>query len=107
MSYIISIKSFKAKLYYNYNIMPEDITNFHCKTCNKYYSSYQSLWIHNKKFHHTNVNDNVTDVKVGVKDIVKDNKKCERKYICDMCQKEFSCRQSKYEHKKMYVKKNT
>jgi hypothetical protein len=31
--------------------MTEVITDFHCKTCKKYYSSYQSLWIHNKKFH--------------------------------------------------------
>ena len=26
---------------------------FSCKVCNKYYSSYKSLWNHNKKFHNT------------------------------------------------------
>jgi len=25
---------------------------FPCKVCNKDYSSYKSLWNHNKKFHH-------------------------------------------------------
>jgi len=31
--------------------MKKDLTNFVCKICNKTYSSYQSLWNHNKKFH--------------------------------------------------------
>ena len=26
---------------------------YKCNICNKLYSSYQSLWIHNKKFHTT------------------------------------------------------
>jgi hypothetical protein len=28
---------------------------YECKICSKDYSSYQSLWNHNKKFHNTNV----------------------------------------------------
>ena len=31
--------------------MKKDIINFYCKVCKKDYASYQSLWIHNKKFH--------------------------------------------------------
>jgi len=31
---------------------------FHCKTCNKYYKSYQSLW-HHKKRYHVNVSPNI------------------------------------------------
>lgn len=28
--------------------------HYRCNICNKDYSSYQSLWIHNKKFHNNN-----------------------------------------------------
>ena len=37
--------------------MDKVISDFKCKKCNKKYASYQSLWIHNKKFH-TNINKN-------------------------------------------------
>ena len=30
--------------------------DYPCKICNKFYSSYKSLWNHNKKFHTTNNN---------------------------------------------------
>jgi len=37
------------------NDTTNDITNiknnYYCKICQSYYSSYQSLWIHNKKYH--------------------------------------------------------
>jgi hypothetical protein len=36
--------------------MNKVITKYKCNNCNKYYSSYQSLWIHNKKFHNTQLN---------------------------------------------------
>ncbi len=57
-SMIHQIKDFKNMSIKNlYSIMTEVITDFHCKTCKKYYSSYQSLWIHNKKFHNSSSND--------------------------------------------------
>ena len=31
---------------------------YKCKICNKQYSSYQSLWIHNKKYHSIKFNNN-------------------------------------------------
>ena len=34
--------------------MSKVISQFVCKICNKQYASYQSLWIHNKKFHKLN-----------------------------------------------------
>ena len=35
---------------------------YKCNICNKQYSSYQSLWIHNKKYHTTkNKNDSHSD----------------------------------------------
>jgi len=30
------------------------VINYYCKICKSYYSSYQSLWIHNKKYHINN-----------------------------------------------------
>ena len=35
--------------------MKKDLSDFVCKICNKSYSSYQSLWNHNKKFHKMDV----------------------------------------------------
>ena len=38
---------------------------YRCNICNKDYSSYQSLWIHNKKFHNiivTNMTPTVTNM---------------------------------------------
>ena len=34
--------------------MSKVIGDYRCNICDKKYSSYQSLWIHNKKFHTTN-----------------------------------------------------
>ena len=34
--------------------MSKVIADYRCKICEKNYSSYQSLWIHNKKFHPLN-----------------------------------------------------
>ena len=59
--------------------------NYCCIICNKYYSSYQSLWIHNKKFHKENVK------------IVKENVKS---LTCDFCNKIFNNRPAKSIHKK-------
>ncbi len=84
---------------------------YRCNICNKNYSSYQSLWIHNKKFH----SDEIQTCKGSVKDQRKGTVK-ERKgkkklnentiYFCEYCNKSFSCRQSKYEHKKNVCKKD-
>mgnify|MGYP000926487724 FL=1 len=74
--------------------MKKDLSDFVCKICNKSYSSYQSLWNHNNKFHNTSVKENVKVVKENVKDVK------ESKYRCNICNKQFSCRQSKYEHQK-------
>ena len=55
-----------------------------CIICNKLYSSYQSLWIHNKKFH-------VTNVQKCTSSIIKS-------YICKYCLKNYSSRQNKWNH---------
>jgi len=66
---------------------------YKCKICNKLYSSYQSLWIHNKKFH--NPCDNLVqtfDNKVEIK--------CKHSNICKYCKKQFSHRNSRWKHEK-------
>ena len=52
-------------------------TDHFCNKCNKYFSSNNSLWEHNKKFHKNN-----------------------NKLKCDYCNKEFSFRQGKHVHMK-------
>ncbi len=54
---------------------------YKCNNCNKIYSSYQSLWIHNKKFHSQASHQN--DQKM---------------YECSICKKILSCKQSKWRH---------
>jgi len=48
--------------------------NYYCKICQSYYSSYQSLWIHNKKYHTHN---------------------------CEKCKKKFDNLQNKLTHQKI------
>ena len=70
-----------------------------CKICNKDYSSYKSLWNHNKKFHNTNVEiveKNVEIVEKNV-EIVEKNKSL----ICEFCNKLFNLRSTKSHHKKI------
>jgi hypothetical protein len=56
--------------------------DFNCKSCNKKYGSYQSLWNHNKKFHN---NQNIND----------------HQYNCKNCNKKLSSRQSRWRHLKI------
>ena len=89
--------------------MKKSLIKFICKTCNKEYSSYQSLWNHNKKFHvntnvnnvNTNVNTNVNNVNTNVNNNVNNVNKT---YNCLYCNKIFLFRQSKYLHEKKYCK---
>ena len=69
---------------------------FECKTCNKNYKSYNSLGNHNRKFHQS-------IVKTKSKGLVKESK---GNNICNICNKIFSCKQSKYEHIKNKVCNN-
>jgi hypothetical protein len=73
-----------------------------CNICNKQYSSYKSLWNHNKEFHKNNVNNvnnNVNDVKENVKN-VKENVKIVKSLTCELCNKIFNNRPAKSIHKK-------
>ena len=70
-----------------------------CNICNKKYASYQSLWIHNKKFHllnnnHIDSHDSHTDSHFY------DKKNIKKEYRCKKCNKNFSCNQNKWRHEK-------
>lgn len=86
---------------------------YKCIICNKQYSSYQSLWIHNKKFHtnkstiksvnYTIKSDNST---IKIDNNISDNKKI---YNCRKCQKIYYHKQSRWSHEKKcdYVENKT
>jgi hypothetical protein len=67
-----------------------------CIECNKVYSSYQSLWIHNKKYHIKTVPNGIHIVSDGIQkvDITK------KIYKCKKCEKEYNNKTSKYRHQK-------
>ena len=72
----------------------EIIDNHKCNICNKSYSSYSSLWNHNKNIHKNNIihnNKNTTFCKQN------DNI---NNLICNYCNKIFSHRNSKWVHEK-------
>ena len=78
---------------------------YKCKHCNKYYSSYQSRCNHIRKYHKTNVNDdvNVSQIPVNVlslKTVTTHNEE-ETKYKCIKCNKPFKFRQGKWAHEKI------
>ncbi len=84
---------------------PLNINGYHrCDTCNKEYSSYKSLWNHNKKFHSTKQDlDKKNQEKTFYsKGIVKNEQ--DKQYFCKFCNKSFSYKQSKYDHQKNYCK---
>jgi hypothetical protein len=79
-------------------------TEFLCNICNKFYASQSSLCHHNKKFHTSNVRDNVRDVRANVEDVranVENNKNILQ---CEYCNKIFSSRSTKSEHKRKACK---
>ena len=86
--------------------MTEVITDFHCKTCKKYYSSYQSLWIHNKKFHtsHCWVIKGVSSVSNGTSTVVNDTSVVkDMKYSCKFCNRLFNDCSNKCKHEKILI----
>ena len=77
-----------------------------CILCNKLYSSYQSLWIHNKKYHKTNISKKSADNKPNISQISADSKPNniqisadnKIKYNCKFCNKIYLHCQSRWRH---------
>jgi hypothetical protein len=78
--------------------MKKDLIEYICKICNKNYSSYQSIWNHNKKFHIIQYNtinntDNTLDNTL--------NNTLDNKYNCNYCKKLFNNYQNRWKHQKI------
>lgn len=77
-----------------------------CDICDKKYTSYQSLWNHNNRYHNNNsleckhgVNTNVNISSTYRQHSLNTNpQKDESNYSCDFCSKNFTFRQSKWRH---------
>ena len=93
--------------------------NYKCDICNKFYATYKTLWYHKKKFHKNpsteNLNLNVHDVHDTVivslnepiiNSIIVDNPDNNKSIKCEYCNKIFSSRSAKSDHKKKACKKN-
>ena len=85
---------------------------YKCKICKKDYSSYQSLWIHNKKYHNKNVSkiNNNQPIINSTQPILSNNQHIininDNKLMCKICNKLFSFIQSRWRHeKKCKIKK--
>ena len=62
--------------------------SYFCNICNKSYSSNKSLWLHNKKYHKTAIEQNET------------NDCTNQEYKCNFCDKVFSKYQNRWRHQK-------
>ena len=82
--------------------MQKVITEYKCNICNKQYSGYQSLWIHNKKFHIQHSEENTRNSKENTRNNEETNIK--KIYNCKYCNKKFSYKQSKSDHERNYCK---
>jgi hypothetical protein len=73
-----------------------------CEKCNKNYSSYQSLWIHNKKYHSPQNNPKVTNHSPDSHQKVTNESpdSHQNKLSCRYCLKVFKYKQGKYRHEK-------
>ena len=67
-----------------------------CDICEKDYSSYKTLWYHNKTKHGDNMDNDV-----------KNDQNVNIIHKCEFCLKEYKTRQSKSRHKKTCNKKTS
>ena len=70
---------------------------YKCNICDKLYSSYQSLWIHNKKFHNKKNTKCTSNVNTCTSTVVQ-NTSIDEKNKCKYCLKKYSSRQNKWNH---------
>lgn len=87
---------------------------YKCEICNKKYSSYQSKWIHDKKYHNKkNTNNNSVNTERQYKPSpttiqrqhnVNTITDATKKYCCNFCNGNFTTRQAKNLHIKKYCK---
>lgn len=78
--------------------MSKVISEHTCKICKKIYSGYQSLWIHNKKYHSSEIIE--SKIPSNLTSNKSQNNNDNKKYICKKCKKNFNSRQTKWAHEK-------
>jgi hypothetical protein len=80
---------------------------YNCTTCNKIYKTQSGLWKHNNKNHNKTISKNIETIEVSCTAIetykyIQDNniiqKTTNDKNMCDICNKLFNSRQSKWAH---------
>ena len=80
---------------------------YNCATCNKIYKTQSGLWKHNNKNHNNTISKNIEPIEVSCNAIetykyIQDNniiqKTTNDKNMCDICNKLFNSRQSKWAH---------
>ena len=87
---------------------------YKCELCIKTYSSYKSLWNHNKKFHKPHVINesgkrmtNVIDLKKNVINLEENVINLEEnKLSCKYCKRHYAARQNRWRHEKICKSKN-
>jgi len=80
---------------------------YKCKVCVKNYSSYQSLWIHTKKFHKTPSLDSHSNVIIGNRNVIENKTEMFDVLSCKFCKRKFKARQNRWSHEKICKIKNT
>ena len=78
--------------------MTKVITQYECKICNKSYASYQSLWIHNKKFHTTVI---LKTSRTSEKTSETSENILKKNYNCRKCNKVFHNIKTRWSHEKI------
>jgi hypothetical protein len=79
----------------------ENKVEFKCNICVKTYSSYKSLWNHNKNFHNNNVSIISPNVSKSVNSVSKNTPNVSNtlsKVICKWCNKKYSSTQNRWKH---------
>lgn len=72
-----------------------------CQTCNKKYSSYQTLWVHNKNFHNNNSEQNLNNSeKTEEKSVKNTSVPTIKSYDCRICNKHYTNIKSRWSHEK-------
>ena len=84
-----------------------EMDNYNCNICNKVYSSYKSLWNHNKEFHKINNKkvQKVQNVQQQVQN-VQQHVLLKKSLTCEICNRTFNSRSTKSMHKKKCTLKN-
>jgi hypothetical protein len=85
--------------------------DFHCKVCNKYYSSYKSLWNHNSKFHNDNnkllsTNNKLLSTNINQISTSELSSTNSKTYDCKYCNKSYNIIQSRWKHEQKCKEKN-